>query len=288
MPTDVYRGTTGVTVPQEISQEIWANLAETSAVMSAAKQIHLPGSGVTIPVITGDAEAAWAAETSEKTVSTPSLSSKLMTGYTLAVIVPFSKQFLRDMSSLYSEIVRRLPSALASKFDATVAGKGTAPGSNFDTLATATAQVVDSTDTFGDLSAVINAVAADGGDVSHWIANPALHGRFLTTVDGNSRQVFAPSTNAAVGQVGSVFGAPVIKTRGDLGTNVTGLAGDFAGSAVWGSVEGVQISLSDQATLTDGANTINLWQTNMVAVRAEIEVGFRVKDVKHFKRITSA
>lgn len=45
--------------------------------------------------------------------------------------------------------------------------------------------------------------------------------------------------------------------------------------AVWGTVEGMEISFSDQATLVDGTTTINLWQQNMFAVRAEIEVGFR-------------
>ena len=39
-------------------------------------------------------------------------------------------------------------------------------------------------------------------------------------------------------------------------------------------------------TLTDGAGSINLWQQNMFAVRAEIEVGFRVRDLDHFVRIT--
>lgn len=57
---------------------------------------------------------------------------------------------------------------------------------------------------------------------------------------------------------------------------------------MWGSVEGVQIAISDQATLTDGATTINLFQRNMFAVRAEIEVGFRVRDIAQFVKLTSA
>ena len=52
------------------------------------------------------------------------------------------------------------------------------------------------------------------------------------------------------------------------------MAGDWT-QAVWGTVEDMEISFSDQATLVDGTTTINLWQQNMFAVRAEIEVGFR-------------
>src|SRR5690606_14845416 len=235
---DISRATSGVNLPESVSAEIWAATAEASAIMRVARQVSLPGAGVSIPMITGDATAAWVDETDEKPVSRPTLDNKIMTPYTLAVIVPFSNQFRRDLPGLYNELVRRLPSALGRKFDATAAGADAPPGSNFDTLATAPALTVDTTDTFGDVAAILNAVAAAGGDLSHWIATPALHGLLLTTVDGNGRQIFTP--NASTSEVGSVFGAPVVKTRGDLAAD--GLAGDFAGSAVWGSVEGVQIS----------------------------------------------
>jgi HK97 family phage major capsid protein len=282
---DINRGTTGVYLPEAVSSEIWGATVEQSAIMRVARQIPLPGSGVSIPVITGEPTAEWVDETDEKPVDRPTLDNKIMTPYTLAVIVPFSNQFRRDLPSLYSELVRRLPSALGRKFDATAAGADAAPGSNFDTLEGAPAMTVDSTDTFGDVAAIVNAVAAAGGDLSHWVATPPLHGLLLTTTDGLGRQIFVPDASST-STVGSVFGAPVVKTRAELGAE--GLAGDFANSAVWGSVEGVQVSISDQATLTDGSSTINLWQQNMFAVRAEIEVGFLVRDEDHFVRINEA
>ncbi len=90
-------------------------------------------------IITGEPEAEWVAETDEKPVSRPTLGSKLMTPYTLAVIVPFSNQFRRDKRRLYTELVRKLPQALAKKFDQTVFGDVAAPGANFDKLSGATA-----------------------------------------------------------------------------------------------------------------------------------------------------
>ena len=56
---------------------------------------------------------------------------------------------------------------------------------------------------------------------------------------------------------------------------------------MYGTVEGVQIAIADQATLQDGENTINLFQQNMFAVRAEIEVGFRC-DTTVFNKLTKA
>lgn len=55
---------------------------------------------------------------------------------------------------------------------------------------------------------------------------------------------------------------------------------------MWGSVEGVTIGYSSDATLDDGnGGTINLFQQNMFAVRAEIEVGFRA-DTNCFNQLT--
>lgn len=286
---NINRTTAGVSLPAQVSSEIWGMMVEQSAVMQAARQISLPGSGITIPVITGDAAAGWVAETDEKPVSRATLDNKLMTPYTLAVIEPFSNQFRRDLPSVYAELARRLPFSLAKVFDATVAGAVAAPGANFDTLATSPQMVVDATATFADMAAVVNAIAAAGGDLTGWIANSSLHGLLLTTVDAFGRQIFVPATGTSR-VVGSVFGAPVVKTRGTLMTSAAigdgiGIAGDWANSAVWGSVEGVQISISDQATIQDGATSINLWQRDMFAVRAEIEVGFRVRDVNHFVQI---
>ena len=50
-------------------------------------------------------------------------------------------------------------------------------------------------------------------------------------------------------------------------------------------VKDINISISDQATLTDGSKTLNLWQRNMFAVRCEFEVGFVVRDKSDFVRI---
>ena len=87
-----------------------------------------------------------------------------------------------------------------------------------------------------------------------------------------------------------VLGAKTVLAKGayKASTNQVGIAGDWS-QALWGTVEGVQISYSEDATLTytDGEGqpaTINLFQQNMFAVRAEIEVGFRA-DTSVFNRL---
>jgi len=284
---------TNITLPNDISAEIMQKAQEESAVMSLARKITLPGRGLTIPVITSDPEAAWVDETAAKPVSNPGLNTKIMQAYKLAVIVPFSDEFRRDLSSLYDALVARLPRALAAKFDATVF-HGSAPGSNFDTFASVTAQTISGSgnSVYKALVAAEAGIAAAGGILNGFAMSPQGKGEMLASVDDNKRPLFINSV--ADGAIPRLIGAPVSYSRAAYkdGTSspavadVLGFAGDWT-QAMYGTVEGIKIDMSDQASLPIGASNamISLWQNNMFAVRAEIEVGFRA-DTNLFQKIT--
>lgn len=277
---------TNVDLPVELSREIIQKAKDTSAIMSLARQITLPGRGEAINVITGDPEAAWVGETAAKPVSTPGLATKVMRGYKLAVIVPFSNEFRRDLASLYEACVDRLPSAFAKKFDATVFGNGDAPGSDFDTFASITAQSLAS-DVYQGLVAADTDVALHGGVINGYAISPQMKGLLLAATDQNHRPLFINSV--AEGAVPMILGAKTVVTKGAFvqGTpNVVGVAGDWT-QAMWGTVEGIKIDFSSDATLDiDAEHKINLFQQNMFAVRAEIEVGFRA-DTSVFNALTA-
>lgn len=291
---DLNRTSAGVAalLPKEISSEIWGNAVKDSVIMQAARRINLPGSGVTVPIITGDATAEWVAETDEKPVSDSTVSSKSITPYKLAVIETFSNEFRRDLPSLYAELARRLPYSLASAFDSTVLN-GTAPGSNFDVLS-GSASVDLAANPIDGLVSALTTVGAAGGDVSHWLISPQGEGLLMSAKDGQSQYAFLRDARTDSGSIGSIFGRDVIKSRSvysnptDPDADVVGFAGDFSGSAVWGSVEGIQVSITDTATVNKGGTQLNLWQRNMFAIRAEIEVGFIVRDGAHFVKLTGA
>ena len=288
-----------ITLPAEVSQEILQKTQQQSAIMRLARQIALPGRGVQIPVITSDPTAAWVAETAAKPVSNPGLSTKLMQAYKLAVIVPFSDEFRRDAAALYDALVARLPLALALKFDQTVMGNGDAPGENFDTFANCTAQSLvasDSHTTYKGLVAAYEDIAAHNGDLNGFAMSPAGEGILLGAVDTTGRPIFI--NTAADGDVPRILGARTVASRGmykagaaAVGTGagtpaVVGIAGDWT-QAMYGTVEGVQIRFADQTGLTINSAQVNLWEHNMFAVRAEIELGFRA-DTACFNRLTGA
>lgn len=284
---------TDIELPSEVSALIIQKVQEQSAIMSLAQRVTLPGRGLTIPVITSDPEASWVAETGAKPVKNPGLSKKVMQAYKLAVIVPFSDEFRRDMPALTQQIINRLPGALGQKFDATVF-HGSAPGSNFDVLASVTAQDITS-DPYGALVAADTAIATANGYLNGFAVSPAMRGVLLGATDTTNRPLFINS--AAEGAIPMLLGqrthASKAAYKAASGGNpaVVGFAGDWT-QAFYGVVEGIKLTYSDQASLAakNRSNediTINLWQDNMFAVRAEIEVGF-VADTNCFNKFTYA
>ena len=278
-----------VNIPTEVSAEIIQKTQGASAVMQLARQITLPGRGLTIPVIAGDPEATWVDETNPKPVSNPTLSTKIMQAYKLAVIVPFSDEFARDSDALFDALISRLPGALALKFDQTVFN-GTAPGSNFDTLTSVTAQSISGagdSPVYAALVAADTDIATHGGIVSGFAFSAQGRGELLAATDADGRPLFVNSV--ADGAVPRLLGAPVVYTKGAYkvgdATNpdVIGFVGDWS-QAMYGTVEGVNVDMSDQATLTIGGQQVNLWERNMFAIRAEIEIGFRA-DTTVFNKI---
>jgi len=295
MATGTATNRTNITLPADVSNEILQKTQEASAVMSLARQIELPGRGTSINVITGDPEAAWVGETAAKPVSDPGVTTKVMSAYKLAVIVPFSKEFRRDVPALYDALVQRLPNALGNKFDATVF-TGSAPGSNFDVLSGCTAQAIG-TNTYAGLVAAEADIAAHGGDMNGIALSPVGKGVLLAATDDNKRPLFI--NTVAEGAIPYVLGAPVRISKGaykagaaTTGTtpavpNIVGAAGDWT-QAMYGTVNGVEISFSEDAVILDSSNNpIYLFQQNMFAVRAEIEVGFRA-DTDCFNLLTTA
>ena len=299
---DINRATNSMALPSEISSEILQKTQQESAIMRLSRQVALPGRGLTIPVITGDPTAQWVSETAAKPHSNGVPATKLMSAYKIAVIETFSNEFVRDAKALYDEMVKRLPLALAKVFDATVIGAVQAPGQNFDSFANCTAQSILNAynGTYLGLVAADKDIADNGGLMNGLAMSSAARALLLTATDTTNRPLFLNSANDGV--VGRVLGVPTYFNNGlyKAGTAATqsasgvpaivGIAGDWS-KAMYGTVEGVQIAVTDSATITGTANnqayTINLWQQNMVAVRAEIELVFRA-DTSCFNLLTGA
>lgn len=304
MLTGTQTNRTAVALPIDVAQEVMQLARGESAIMQLARRIPLPGRGLSIPTITADPEAEWVDETDAKPVKNPGIAMKTMKGYKLAVILPFSNEFRRDLAALYDNIVARLPGALAMKFDRTVLGAVQAPGEHFGTLAAATKQSILAAQNFTAYDGLVAAyenISTAGGILNGFAMGPQGYGLLLGAQDKQGRPLFLP--NSADGRIPGVLGAQIIQGRGvyvpgaaasgddPAVAAVVGVAGDWS-QAMYGMVQDIQIEFSDQATLTytdadSQTVTINLWQRNMFAVRCEFEAGF-VANVNVFNLLTGA
>lgn len=291
MAVDVSRKTSGlIELPTEISSQIWADTIDNSIVQSRAPRIALPAGGISIPMITGDPEAGWVNETDEKPVGDSTFGSKVITPYKMAVIELFSDEFRRDYGALYAALAERLPKALGRLFDETTLGRKAAPGSGFDTLADAPEVAIDDYDGY---LAALKSVATNGGEVESWTLGPLAEIDAMGIKDNNGRPLFIKEVTTQ-GSIGSILARPVYKARNAEFTlpavgeadpvAVKGFAGEWS-SAMWGSVEGIKVAMTDQGTINKGGTQYNLWQRNMFAIRAEVEVGFAVRDVNRFVKL---
>ena len=293
MASGIATNRTNIDLPASVSSEILQKTQGASAVMQLARQIALPGNGVAIPVISGDPTAAWVTETGSKPVSNPTISKKIMQAHKLAVIVPFSDEFARDAASLYNALVDRLPGALAKEFDKTVFFGPASSLANFDDFSTVTKQALDASQktAYDGIVAAEVDINSQGGVVNGYIFSPQGRGVLLASVDGDKRPLF---NSIADGGIPSILGAPLLFDEAAYKSaspkDIVGFAGDWT-KALYGTVEGVKIDFSKEATLTvqngSDTETINLWQRNMFAVRAEIEVGF-VAQTQYFNALTRA
>lgn len=302
MPIDT--NTSSLSLPTDLADVVLQKASDTSAIMQLATKTPLPGRGLSIPTITGDPEAEWVDETDAKPVKKPGVGLKIMKPYTLAVIMPMSNQFRRDLTHLFDAIVERLPGSMARKFDQTCVGAVTKPGDNFDNFSTATAQTLVASEGHTLYDGLVDAdadISAAGYILDGFALSPQARSMLLRAVDKQDRPLFVNS--AADGAVPMLLSAPTRLGRGmykpgtapgasDSGTpSVVGVAGDWS-QALWGIVNEIDISFSDQATLTytDDNNqvvTINLWQRNMFAVRCEFDAGF-VCNTAAFNRLLGA
>lgn len=288
----------GLDLTPETQAQIWQDAAQQSAFMQLAQKITLPGKGVRVPIIVGEPEAGWVQETGVKPKSGVTFSKKDMVPYTIAVILPFSNQFRRDFTALYNQVVAMGPTAIAKAFDATVMGTLDKPGSDFDTLNGAkTVSLGSNNNIWKALNRADDDITDANGTLDGWALAPQGRSILRQATDNNGRPLFLTSTTGS--DVSTILGEPTYVSKGvhvaaqtagsgksaTSTAEIVGVAGEF-GSASWGSVQGLQTSISDQASLTIDGRQVNLWEQNMFAVRIEMEVGFRIRDINRFVLLT--
>lgn len=285
-------------IKPELAGPIFDEAAKGSAAMSLIRKVPLGASGQAFPIVTSKPTANWTAEGAQKHTTEAGLGLVKMEPKKLTAIAVASQEVIRANPGSYSETLKGLlADAFARAFDLAVFhnkggdGNGTSP---FETTLAATTKSVTlgaaaGANTYDDLvkAMSLNLQGTPKKQVTGFAFDTGFEIDLLNAKDTAGRPLFAEA--AYTGAVpalrsGSVLGRTTYMHE-NVGLDKTvGFAGDWSKCA-WGTVGGITMDISTEATVTIGGQLVSLYENNLVAVRAEAEYGFTVADKDAFVKI---
>ena len=285
-------------IKPELAGPIFDEAAKGSAAMSLIRKVPLGASGQAFPIVTSKPTANWTAEGAQKHTTEAGLGLVKMEPKKLTAIAVASQEVIRANPGGYSETLKGLlADAFARAFDLAVFhnkggdGNGTSP---FETTLAATTKAVTlgtaaGTNTYDDLvkAMSLNLQGTPKKQVTGFAFDTGFEIDLLNAKDTAGRPLFAEA--AYIGAVpalrsGSVLGRTTYMHE-NVGLDKTvGFAGDWSKCA-WGTVGGITMDVSTEATVTIGGQLVSLYENNLVAIRAEAEYGFALADKEAFVKI---
>lgn len=285
-------------IKPELAGPIFDEAAKGSAAMSLIRKVPLGASGQAFPIVTSKPTANWTAEGAQKHTTEAGLGLVKMEPKKLTAIAVASQEVIRANPGGYSEtLAGLLADAFARAFDLAVFhnkggdGNGTSP---FETTLAATTKSVTlggtaGANTYDDLvkAMSLNLQGTPKKQVTGFAFDTGFEIDLLSAKDTAGRPLFAEA--AYTGAVpalrsGSVLGRTTYMHE-NVGLDKTvGFAGDWT-KAAWGTVGGITMDISTEATVTIGGQLVSLYENNLVAVRAEAEYGFALADKEAFVKI---
>lgn len=285
-------------IKPELAGPIFDEAAKGSAAMSLIRKVPLGASGQAFPIVTSKPTANWTAEGAQKHTTEAGLGLVKMEPKKLTAIAVASQEVIRANPGGYSEtLAGLLADAFARAFDLAVFhnkggdGNGTSP---FETTLAATTKSVTlgaaaGANTYDDLvkAMSLNLQGTPKKQVTGFAFDTGFEIDLLSAKDTAGRPLFAEA--AYTGAVpalrsGSVLGRTTYMHE-NVGLDKTvAFAGDWT-KAAWGTVGGITMDISTEATVTIGGQLVSLYENNLVAVRAEAEYGFALADKEAFVKI---
>ncbi|MFD5864362.1 phage major capsid protein [Agromyces sp. NPDC127015] len=294
-------GATPNLVPKPIATEILKRAEEESVVKKLSGQTAMPLTGSAIAVQTGHIQAGVVGEGEAKPVGKTSYATKSIKPIKVAAIAVVSTELVRtNPAGIWDNIQGDVSSAIARAFDlAVLYGKSAKTGAaiagvEYVNQTTKRVELGTATKANGGLSSDLIAgynLVVEGSQVHNgftgFAADPQFRGQLLSAVDLQGRPIYQQTVDLKAG-LDNVLGLPTAYGRavssrvGSIAdSKVRAFGGDW-GALKYGFAQDITVSLSNQATVVDGADTYHLWQQNMVAVLAEATFGWIISDKDSF------
>lgn len=298
VPTDL--------LPPIVTGPIFDIAQEESLVMKLGRRIPVQYGETVIPTTTkrpavgqvGSGTTNALREGGLKPLSGTAWDTKSFSPIKLATIVTVSEEFYRkDPQGLYTQLTQDLGYAIGRGIDLAV----------FHGLSPLTGSALSGIDTTNVICGTPNTINLRNGSVysdlldgydlvngqykyefNGWAVDPRFRSRMLresvVTAFGTpnapavplngSQAIDLSTTTSQVLGLTAHYGRAVggdLDAATDSGYRIVG--GDFQQLA-YGFADQISVKTSAEATLTDGTNTVNLWQTNQIAILVEVTFGW--------------
>ncbi len=217
----------------------------------------------------------------ELTASTVSLNVK-----PLATVMVFDKYLNEDVRSFTARLRERISEAFAKAMDREMLYNTDAKFTR-GVVAAATAaghvKATQSDSLYDNLNTVMGYIEADAYEPSGFVLRINERSAIRAAKDANNLPIF--SMSAREGEPDRLLGLPTYYTRNTQGTT-RAVVGQW-NQLIYGVYDQLAIDTFDTGVVTVGATTYNLLQQNLIAIRAEMRLGFTVVSGDAFAVLTT-
>ena len=282
-------------IPEEQGTLILKETMNNSVMMQLAKYEPMTKQKKTFQYLAEGVGAYWVGEGEVIQTSKPQWLTATMEAKKLGVIIPVSREFLQySVTNFFNEVRPLIAEAFYKKFDeATILNFDNPFVQSLQESITAASHIVTGDingDNFFDLTDLVN---DDGFDVNAYISKKQNRSLLRRVVDGFTQEDGTITDPVRLYNRGAntLDGSPVA----DLDSTNMDKGELFAGNfnyVRYGIPYNLNYSISEEAQLSsivdESGQPINLWERELMAIRATMDVGFMVLKDEAFAKIEPA
>lgn len=266
-------------VPTQQAKDIMKDIARGSSVLRLSKVEPMDSDKKVFPVMTDGVGAYWVGETERIKTSSAQWIFPEMHAKKIAVIIPVSKEKLKDTTiNVFNELKESMAEAIYKAIDsACLFGTNSPFAKNiFQSAVDAENYVIDEAAVSLDLavSDVMSKIEDAGLDVNGFVAHNGIKNRLRKLRDGNGNQLYVTGVDTS-----EFYNEPIEFSRNEAfdKTKADVIAGDWAKSLV-GIRDGIEYEILKEATLqgtlAQDGKPISLAEQDLIAIKVTMRLGF--------------
>jgi len=280
-------------VPAPLAVEMLRNIEIKSVCQPFLRKWPMTSKTLDINMVGDEIEAGVVGtEGGKKPKSKGTFEQLTLTTKEIAVIVPLTEEWSENANIAVDSFLRgECEKAIAKKLDRIYMGYedvGTfAENISGDIPAEHIIAYPTGDDLLIDISNALGCIEEDGfQDNIAWAAHTTLKARLRNLRDEDGLPIFQPA-NAK--EPATLYGYPIRFSRNMLKVGSPAAYELIVGDWTYGFEGlrgGVKYDITNQATITIGEKTYNLWEKNMEAIKLWVRRAFRMRDVNAFAKVT--